>query len=192
MLDDQKEPQLVPKFLLQVSVRELHNSLISNTNDGGLKDARDEDSKIIIINSTLSLLLPPQLKQMSARYKIMCGCECFISDKSIHSSLLSWCDRYLKFFKDQSQNTQSRRSGEKAHHMYTTYKNTVMPHGRHIYVKSSDMANATMFSNPHSDYALPHWKFLLRCCAYCPCIKTCSRQRCPVCSHSLVCSENSF
>ena len=40
----------------------------------------------------------------------MCGCECCISTKSIHSSLLSWRDRYLKKLKDQSQNAQRRRS----------------------------------------------------------------------------------
>ena len=79
-----------------MSVRELHNSLVSDPNDGGLKDARDEDGKIIISDSTLRLLLPPQPKQMFARYKIMCGCECCIFSKSIHSSLLSWRDRYLK------------------------------------------------------------------------------------------------
>ena len=93
---------------------------------------------------------------MSARYKIMCGCECFISAKSIHSSLLSWRDRYLKKLKDQTQNYQSRRSGEKAYHIYTTYKNTVITHGRHIYAKSSDMASATMCTYPHSGNALPH------------------------------------
>ena len=48
MLDDQTEPQLVPNFLLQVSLRELHNSLVSDPNYGGLKDARDEYGKIII------------------------------------------------------------------------------------------------------------------------------------------------
>ena len=96
MLDDQTDPQLVPKLLLQVPVRELHNSLVSDPNDGGLKDARDEDGKIIISDSTLRSLLPPQLKQMSVSYKIMCGCECCISAKSIHSSLLSWRDRHLK------------------------------------------------------------------------------------------------
>ena len=37
-----------------------------------------------------------QLKTMSAQYNIMCGCECCISSKIIHSSLLSWRDRYLK------------------------------------------------------------------------------------------------
>ena len=96
VLYNQIEPQLVPKLLLQVSVRELHNSLVSEPNDGGLKDARDEDGKIVISDSTFRSLLPTQLKQMSAHYKIMCGCECCISDKSIHSSLLSWPDRYLK------------------------------------------------------------------------------------------------
>ena len=37
VLYDQTEPQLVPKNLLQVSVRELHNSLVIDPNDGGLK-----------------------------------------------------------------------------------------------------------------------------------------------------------
>ena len=74
MLDDQTEPQLVPKFLFKVFVIELHNSFVSYPNDGGLKDARDEYGKIIISDSTLCSLLPPRLKQMSAHYKIMCGC----------------------------------------------------------------------------------------------------------------------
>ena len=64
MLDDQTEPQLVPKLLLQVSVRELHNSLVSDPNDGGLRDSRDEDGKIIISDSTLRALLPPQFKNI--------------------------------------------------------------------------------------------------------------------------------
>ena len=72
---------------------------------------------------------------MSAQYKVMYGCECCISDKNIHSSLLSWSDRYLEKLKYQSQNAKSRSSGEKEHHIYETYKNTVMPHGRHVYAK---------------------------------------------------------
>ena len=79
-----------------MSVRELHNSLVSDPNDGGLKAVRGEDGKIIISDSTLRSLFPSQSKQMSARYNILCGCECCISDKSIHFSLLSWRDRYLK------------------------------------------------------------------------------------------------
>ena len=85
MFDDQTEPQLVPKLLHQVSVREMHNNFVSDTNDGGLKDAKDEENNIIISDSTLRSLLPPQLKLISSRYKDMCGCECYISAKSIHS-----------------------------------------------------------------------------------------------------------
>ena len=53
MFDDLSEPQLVPKLLLHVSVRELHNILVSDPNYVGLKDARDEDDNIIISDSTL-------------------------------------------------------------------------------------------------------------------------------------------
>ena len=101
VFDDYTEPQLVPNFFPQVYVRELNNRLVSDTNDGGLKNARDEDNNIITIYSTLSSLFLPQLKEMSARYKVMCDCECFTSDKGIHSSLLSWSDSYLKKLKDQ-------------------------------------------------------------------------------------------
>ena len=45
-----------------------------------------------------------------------------------------------------------------------------MPHGSHIHAKSYDMANATMCTYPHSDHALHQWRFVLRCCADCPCI----------------------
>ena len=54
------------------------------------------NGNIIISDSTLRSLLPPKLKQMSARYNFICGCECCISAKSIHLSLLSWRDRYFK------------------------------------------------------------------------------------------------
>ena len=82
----------------------------------------------------------------------MCGCEFCISDKSIHSPLLSWRDRYLKKLKDKIQSSQIIRSGEKSHHIYETYKNTVMPHGRHIYAKEYDIAQATMCAYPQSDH----------------------------------------
>ena len=59
-IDDHTEPELVPKFLLHGSVRELHNNLVSATIDGGLKEEIDEDDNIIISDSILRSLLPPQ------------------------------------------------------------------------------------------------------------------------------------
>ena len=52
--------------------------------------------------------------------------------------------------------------------IYETYKNTVMPHGRHIYAKSYDMEKETMCAYSQSDHALPHCKCVLRCCSQCP------------------------
>ena len=80
-IDGLTEPQLVPKLLLQVSFRELHNDLVSNTDNGGLKEARYEDDNIIISDSTLSSLLPPQLRKILSRYKVVCNLECCIFAK---------------------------------------------------------------------------------------------------------------
>ena len=135
IFDDQTEPQLIPNVWLRVSFRELNNIIVSDTNYGGLKDARDKENNIIISDSTLSSLLLPQLKKISAWYKVKCGCEYCLYAKSIHSSLLSWRDWYLEKLKYQSQNSQNRRSSEKANYIYETYKNTFRPHGCHIYAK---------------------------------------------------------
>ena len=74
----------------------------------------------------------------------------------------------MKKLKDNSQNAQSRRSGEKSHHVYETYKNTLMPHGCHIYAKAFDVAKATMCKYTQSDHALPHCKCVLKWCAEFP------------------------
>ena len=52
-----------------------------------------------------------------------------------------------------------------------------MPHGRHIYAKACDMANATMCTNPNYNHALTHWKYVLRCCAECPCINITDQEK---------------
>ena len=64
-----------------MSVSELHNVIVSDPIDSGNKDVRYEGGNIIISDSTLRSLLTPQLKQMSARYMILCGCEFCISAK---------------------------------------------------------------------------------------------------------------
>ena len=132
--------------------------------EGGLKQAIDADNNIIISDSTLRSILPPQLKKMYAQYKFMCGCECYISAKSIHSSLISRWDHYLRNLKYLSQNAQNRGSREKSNRLFDTYKNYLMPHGRHIYATAADMDMATICAYPPSQHALPYWKCVLCCC----------------------------
>ena len=52
IFDDQTEQQLVPIFLFQVFIRELHNSLDSDPNYISIKDSRYGDDNIIISDST--------------------------------------------------------------------------------------------------------------------------------------------
>ena len=53
-------------------------------------------------------------------------------------------------------------------HIYETYKNTVMPHRSHIYVKARDMKKATICTYTQSDHSLPHCKCVLVCYSDCP------------------------
>ena len=54
--------------------------------------------------------------------------------------------------------------------IYEKYKNTVIPHRRHIYANASGTKKATMCAYPQSDHALSIWKCVLRCCEKCPII----------------------
>ena len=56
----------MPKLLLKVYLRELHNRLVSTPEEGGLKEERNADNNIIISDSTLHNILPPQLKNKTS------------------------------------------------------------------------------------------------------------------------------
>ena len=60
--------------------------------------------------------------------------------------------------------------GKKKILIYETYKNRVMPHGRHIYAKAYEMVNEKMCAYSQSDHKLPHWKCVFQCCAKFPSI----------------------
>ena len=59
--------------------------MVSPPEEGGIKDARNTDNNNIISDSTPRQILTPQLKKMSARYKIMFGCDFCRSAQRIHS-----------------------------------------------------------------------------------------------------------
>ena len=118
----------------------------------------------------------------------MCDCKCSISAKVIHSSLLSWRDFYLKKLRISAKILKTEGLGKNKICIYETYKNTVMPHGRHIYAKSYAMAKETMCAYSQPDHELPHWKCVLRCCDKCPSINTPDQEigdQYPKTSHSI-------
>ena len=118
--------------------------MMSPPEEGGIKEARDADTNITISDSTLRKILPPQLKTVIYRYKVMCCCECCIYVKSMHSYPLTWRNFHLKHLKDRSHNAQRIRPGEISSRIFVTYKNYVQPHGCHIYNTAADMAVVTI------------------------------------------------
>ena len=72
-------------IVISISVQEIYNKLLIPPEEDVFKAEGDEDNNIIVIDSTLRHILPPQLKNITYQYKFMCGCEWCISDKSMHS-----------------------------------------------------------------------------------------------------------
>ena len=72
---DTKVKHRVPKLLLECSMRQSHNELIASPDDGGLVGARHAiTNDVIISDTTLRSLAPPQLHPMTDNHKRMCGC----------------------------------------------------------------------------------------------------------------------
>ena len=65
----------VPKLLLECSEWQLQNELIASPYDGGLIGDRHADTNDVIISDTmLRSLAPPQLRPITDHHKMMCGC----------------------------------------------------------------------------------------------------------------------
>ena len=63
---DTKEKRRVPKLLLECSMRQFHNELISSPDDGGLVGSRHAKTNDVIISDTmLRSFAPPQLRPMT-------------------------------------------------------------------------------------------------------------------------------
>ena len=65
----------VPKLLLECSMQQLHNELIASPYDGVLLGSRHADTNDMIISDTmLHSLAPPQLCLMTYHHKMMYDC----------------------------------------------------------------------------------------------------------------------
>ena len=82
----------------------MHNELIASPDDGGLVGARHAISNDVIISDTmLRSLAPPQLRPMTNNHKMMCGCAICNTPKYMKESLNAWRRKQLKITKDKSE-----------------------------------------------------------------------------------------
>ena len=81
----------MPKLLLEFSLRQLHNELISSPDDGGLLRARHAETNDVIISDTmLRSLAPPQLRPMTDNQIMMCGCAICNTSNYMQEDLNAW------------------------------------------------------------------------------------------------------
>ena len=93
---DTKEKCRLPKLLLECSMQQLHNELITSPDDGGLVGARHAITNDVIISDTMiRSLAPPQLRPMTDNHKTMCGCAICKTSKYMQESLNAWRRKQL-------------------------------------------------------------------------------------------------
>ena len=85
---------------------------------------------------------------MTTRYKVMCGCEYFISSLCMSSSLSTWHDFRMKHLKDRSCNAQNIRSGEISCRIFETFNKSVQRHGCHICNTAVHLAKGKQIPTP--------------------------------------------
>ena len=90
-------------------MRKLHNELIASPDDGGLLGSRHAITNDVIISDTmLRSLAPPQLRPMTYNYKMMYGCAIFITSKYMQEYLNAWRRKQLNIMKDNAENSRGR------------------------------------------------------------------------------------
>ena len=105
--------RIVQKLLLECSMLQLHNDLITSPDDGGLLGAINANTNYAIISDTmLCYLAPPQLRPMADHHKMMCGCVICNNSKYFQKSLNVWRRKQLKIMKDKADNSLGRKKYE--------------------------------------------------------------------------------
>ena len=105
-------------------MRQLHNDIIASPDDGGLLVSRHADTNDVIISDTMILYLaPPQLIPMTDHQKMTCGCAICNTSKYFQELLNSWWWKQIKIMKDKAYNSRGRKKSEltQAYKSYANY-----------------------------------------------------------------------
>ena len=93
-------------------MRQLHNGIIVSPDDGVLVGSRHAITNDVIISDTmLRSLAPPQLRPMIDNHKIMCGCAICNTSKYMQESLNAWRRKKLKNHERKSRESTWKRKG---------------------------------------------------------------------------------
>ena len=108
---DTKVKHRVSKLLLECSMEQLHNELIVLPDNGSLLGAGHAETNDVIISDTmLRYLTPPQLRPMTDNHKMMCGCSICNISNYMQEYLNAWRRKQLKIMKEKAENSRGSKN----------------------------------------------------------------------------------
>ena len=94
-------------------MRQMHNDIIASPDYGGLLGSIYANKNDVIISDTiLCYLAPPQLLPVKDHHKMMCGCAICNTSNHFQESLNVWRRKQLKIMKDTAYNSRGRGKDE--------------------------------------------------------------------------------
>ena len=148
-------------------MQQLHNELIASPDDGGLLGARHAKTNDVIISDTmLRSLAPPQLRPMTDNHKMMCGCAICNTSKYMQESLNAWQQKQLKIMKDKAENSREREKGELTQ-SYKSYADYAFPKKETRHPRCENVADSVLCTPTNDECKFPNWKCFLRKCTVC-------------------------
>jgi hypothetical protein len=149
----------VSKLLIEIPIRELHCNLVEACEKGGLLESRDDKGRIIVSDTTLRKIIKedlPQLRRMSSRHKLMCGCEICVGVGTIQRSLNAFRRRECKKISAAAEVTVENQY----------YLDRVLPGGNDWHEKPRQALQEMQCPDLHCGF--PHWNCVVRDCSECP------------------------
>ena len=156
----------VGKLLLEISVRELHQDLISPPPIGFEGAFCKSSKKLLISERYLRNVLPPQLRAMTSAQKQMCGCECCTITKMLHMSLVKF--RKNEMLTKSSSRAVSTRSSSQDGISIPNYLSQLESNKTLTDYKPVNIINEMVCSTPDSHSSLPCMICVLGRCTKCP------------------------
>ena len=154
----------VGKLLLEISVRDLYHDLLKPP-PVGLSDVYCSSTNNIIISETyLRNILPPQLRPITFAQKQLCGCEVCTIMRMVHTSLIRFRkDCCRKHDSISSTTTRSRRSNEHSFQRYVSYLNN------NPFMLSNDCRDTlnSMTCSKSNEHNNPKWNCIMGRCPSC-------------------------
>ena len=161
---DTKVKSRVTKLLLECSMRQLHNEFIDSPDDGGLVGARHAiKNYVIIIDTMLRSLAPPQLSPMTDNHKMRCGCAICNTSKYMQEYLNVWRRKKLKIMKDKAENSCGRKRSE-LNQAYKSYTEYAFPKKETCHPRCENAVDSVLCTPTNDECKLPNWKCVLRNC----------------------------